>query len=53
MKTLKECKDLTNPQLLVEIKNRDALILTKGVNSELIKDEINEIWKLMQKNGYK
>jgi hypothetical protein len=53
MTPLKDCKDMTNPNLLIEIKNRDALIGTKSVNSELLKDEINEIWKLMQKNGYK
>lgn len=55
MKTLKECEKLTNPQLLAEIANRNTLIgIAPGASKSMqMKTEVEKLWKLMEKNGYK
>jgi len=55
MLTIENCKNLTNPKLLIEIRNRDTIV--KGISSqtdkEKLRKEITELWKLMEKNSSK
>lgn len=55
MKTMKECESMTNPQLLVEIRNRNTLLKSFNPpgNGDTLKEEIAKLWKLMERNGYK
>ena len=52
MKTMKECEKLTNPKLLVEIRNRNTIIksMVGSIYPEVLKDEIKQLWKLMERN---
>jgi hypothetical protein len=53
MTPLEECENLTNPKLLIEIHNRDALIKTKTLNNDILRAEIDKLWKLMERNARK
>lgn len=55
MKSMEKYENMTNPQLLVEIKNKNTMKKTfKFVADEDKLDrDIAYLWKLMEKNGYK
>jgi hypothetical protein len=55
MKTMKECENLTNVKLLAEISNRNTLLKTmkNPARAEQLKGELEHLWNLMRKNGYK
>lgn len=50
---MKECESMTNPQLLVEIRNRNTLVKGLPGNPMQLKEEIAKLWKLMERNEHK
>ena len=52
MKTMKECEKLTNPKLLVEIRNRNTILkcMNTPAGAEELRHEIKQLWKLMERN---
>jgi len=50
---MRDCEELTNPYLLIEIRNRNTLLksLDPPGNGARLKEEIKELWKFMDRNS--